>query len=550
MEQTLNNFVNVRLKTYNHTKQLNILKHNLRKIASLSDFDNEEEFEVFKDFINSDHLGSNFMLLNGGISIDLSDKNVVNNVYDTLVNYYYQDREKHNELYKKKWGGNLRERNSTWCEGVFTFSEQMKLDLGNKYTLEEMNQIALNCINEIAAEMGAEVRYIVGHTKETTFHYHWAVSNFDKELGHSLFHKINNAESLSKMQDIGFKHFGALGMQRGIKKELKGKDSINHQTIKAYHERQLSVLRKEISFSEISLNNMKFNIEKASKVLDMKTIQSNYIDAFLDNFHNQATQILKYDTTNIEFGKVFKDLNNLYESEINKINSSLVEAKKLKQNLINEIGEIKEEKKIILNDISKTKDQKHYELNDLDNLLKQKRETQNQLSTIEMQLKGVRSEKKAHINQKHKVKENIEKFMTMGFIRDVDGLCDDLEKNFNFINVMATNEKNKTLIHHMGQELEYYKKLESFGKLDKVISDNQRLKEQNESMNKEYNEQNQKIKSLEIDNRGLKVNNNQLQNNIEKQKNQFNRYKRRVRKTFSTKIEIDSGSVGGVGGNR
>ena len=60
----------------------------------------------------------------------------------------------------------------------------------------------------------------------------------------------------------------------------------------------------------------------------------------------------------------------------------------------------------------------------------------------------------------------------------------------------------------------------------------------------------QKIKSLEIDNRGLKVNNNQLQNNIEKQKNQFNRYKRRVRKTFSTKIEIDSGSVGGVGGNR
>ncbi|WP_323595537.1 coiled-coil domain-containing protein [Aliarcobacter butzleri] len=528
MEETLNNFINVRLKTYNHTKQLNILKHNLRKIASLSDFDNEEEFEVFKELINSNHLGSNFILLNGGISIDLSDKSMINNVYDTLVNNYFEDRKIHNEAYKKKWHANLRERNSTWCEGVFTFSEQMKLDLGNKYTLEEMNLIALNCLNEIAAEMGAEVKYIVGHTKETTFHYHWAVSNFN-ELGESLFHKINNKDSLSKMQDIGFKHFGALGMQRGIKKELKGLDNnVNHQTIKAYHERQLNQLRKDISFSEITLNNMKFDIKEASKVLDIKTLQSNYINAFLDNFHTQATQILRYDTTNIEFAKVFKDLNNHYEKEINSLDSSLSEAKKLKQNLISEIGNIKEEKKIILNDIDKTKEQKHSELNELDNLLKQKRETQNQLTRLESELRGVRSEKKAHINQKHKVKENIEKFVKMGFLRDIDGLCDDLEKNFSFIGVMAQNEKNKTIIHHMSKELEYYKKLEEFGKLDKVVEQNTRLKESEKSLIDNNKNLSETIKDLKTKNIEKTI-------TIEKQKEQFNKYQRRIRKTFSTK---------------
>lgn len=344
----------------------------------------------------------------------------------------------------------------------------------------------------------------------------------------SLFHKINNKDSLSGLQDIGFKHFAALGMQRGIKKELKGLDNVNHQTIKAYHERQLNQLRKDISFNATKLENIKFDVNEASKVLDLKTIQNNYVNAFLDNFHTQATQILRYDTTNIEFAKVFKDLNNHYEKEINSLDSSLSEAKKLKQNLISEIVNIKEEKKIILNDIDKTKEQKHSELNELDNLLKQKRETQNQLTRLESELRGVRSEKKAHINQKHKVKENIEKFVKMGFLRDIDGLCDDLEKNFSFIGVMAQNEKNKTIIHHMSKELEYYKKLEEFGKLDKVVEENTRLKESEKSLIDNNKNLSETIKDLKNKNIEKTI-------TIEKQKEQFNKYQRRIRKTFSTK---------------
>lgn len=412
-------------------------------------------------------------------------------------------------------------------EGVFTFSEQIKSDLGNKYTLEELIEVAKNCLNDIAKKLNSEIKYMVFHNDETTPHFHYALKNFDDQ-GLSIFHKINNKDSLSELQDIGFKHFGALGMQRGIKKELKGLDNINHQTIKAYHERQLNQLRKEISFNSIKLDNMRFDISEASKVLDLKTIQSNYVNAFLDNFHSQATQILRYDTTNIEFGKVFKDLNNHYEKEINSLDSSLSEAKKLKQNLISEIGNIKEEKKSILNDIDKTKSQKHSELNELDNLLKQKRETQNQLTRLESELRGVRSEKKAHINQKHKVKENIEKFVKMGFLRDIDGLCDDLEKNFSFIGVMAQNEKNKTIIHHMSQELEYYKKLEEFGRLDKVVEQNARLKESEKLLidnNKNLSESVKELKSKNLE--------KTIQ--IEKQKEQFNKYQRRIRKTFSTK---------------
>lgn len=522
----MNNFINVRVKSYNHTKQFNIIKHNLRKIESLSQI-KEDLLESGPLNEKENHQEKGNLLIMGDAILPLEDKGLRDLFYQNLSKNYQNDRAKHNEAYKKKWTANLRDRNATWLEGVFTFSEQIKSDLNNKYTLVELIEVAKNCLEDIAKKLNSEIKYMVFHNDETTPHFHYALKNFD-DNGMSLFHKINNKDSLSELQDIGFKHFGALGMQRGIKKELKGLDNVNHQTIKAYHERQLNQLRKEISFNATKLDNMRFDISEASKVLDLKTIQSNYVNAFLDNFHTQATQILRYDTTNIEFAKVFKDLNNHYEKEINSLDSSLSEAKKLKQNLISEIGNIKEEKKIILNDIDKTKEQKHSELNELDNLLKQKRETQNQLTRLESELRGVRSEKKAHINQKHKVKENIEKFVKMGFLRDIDGLCDDLEKNFSFIGVMAQNEKNKTIIHHMSKELEYYKKLEEFGKLDKVVEENTRLKESEKSLIDNNKNLSETIKDLKNKNIEKTI-------TIEKQKEQFNKYQRRIRKTFSTK---------------
>lgn len=116
----------------------------------------------------------------------------------------------------------------------------------------------------------------------------------------------------------------------------------------------------------------------------------------------------------------------------------------------------------------------------------------------------------------------------MGFLRDIDGLCDDLEKNFSFIGVMAQNEKNKTIIHHMSKELEYYKKLEEFGKLDKVVEENTRLKESEKSLIDNNKNLSETIKDLKNKNIEKTI-------TIEKQKEQFNKYQRRIRKTFSTK---------------
>lgn len=93
---------------------------------------------------------------------------------------------------------------------------------------------------------------------------------------------------------------------------------------------------------------------------------------------------------------------------------------------------------------------------------------------------------------------------------------------------MAQNEKNKTIIHHMSKELEYYKKLEEFGKLDKVVEQNTRLKESEKSLIDNNKNLSETIKDLKTKNIEKTI-------TIEKQKEQFNKYQRRIRKTFSTK---------------
>lgn len=223
----MNNFINVRVQSYNHTKQLNILKHNLRKIKTLSE-------GAFNDVAGTSKHTSNFIIQKDGSLFELENKDFINLSYDFIVDEYKKDRKLHNEKMYERKKRNLLNEQATWLEGVFTFSEAIHKDLGNKYTKEELSKIANDCAKHLAKEMGSELKYLVLHLDETTPHFHLAFKNFDNS-GYSIFHKIKNKETLSRFQDIAFEYFGKLGMDRGISKEITGK---NYQNIQNYYKQQ------------------------------------------------------------------------------------------------------------------------------------------------------------------------------------------------------------------------------------------------------------------------------------------------------------------------
>ena len=239
----MNNFINVRLEAYNHNKTLNAIKHNIRHIQSKSErlnFDN-----MSKDL---EHNKNNYFVFDGIPYPMKKNKSDTKEYYNYLSQEYQDNRAEHNKLYKASnvnnpslKGRNLRDNQSTWVEGVFTFSDQFKEDLGSKYSFEELCKIANDCVLDIGKKLNANLKYIVYHGDEKTGHFHYAFDNYDN-LGRRLFKKINNINDLSILQDIGFNHFGKLGIQRGQKKEVTG---VNHQNKEIYWQNKCAELKTQ-----------------------------------------------------------------------------------------------------------------------------------------------------------------------------------------------------------------------------------------------------------------------------------------------------------------
>jgi len=261
----MNNFINLRLKAHNHTKTFSSIKHNLRHIKTLSE----------KDDLSSDrkHTQENYFFYNDELIKLEKNKAATKYFYDFVAKQYKEDRKEHNQIWlaanennKDLKGRNLKNSKATWLEGVFTFSEQFKHDLGNKYSLEELTKIAYECLEDVAKKIGADIKYLIYHGDETTGHYHYSLSNFDNK-GLSLFHKIKNKEDLSNLQDIAFKHFSKLGMNRGIKKD----NSIRYDYIspKEWHKKELLQIKDEISLK----SNEMIKIDESIK--ELKTLRNN-----------------------------------------------------------------------------------------------------------------------------------------------------------------------------------------------------------------------------------------------------------------------------------
>lgn len=244
----MKNFINVRVQAHNNAKNIIAIQHNIRYQKSLS-------------CINE---ANNILIVNGE-QIEITQDNK-KDIANTLKAMYRQDRVLHNEIYKKHNKRNLRESKGTWCEGVFTFSEAIHQDLHNKYSLDELIEVASNALNEIAKKYNSEIKYMVLHLDEKTPHFHFQLSNFD-DRGRSLTHTNKNKPFYSQLQDIAFKFFSKLGMQRGIKKN----PSIGYDYIspKEWHKKELLQIKDEIS----SKSNEMLEIDKSIK--ELKTLRNN-----------------------------------------------------------------------------------------------------------------------------------------------------------------------------------------------------------------------------------------------------------------------------------
>lgn len=216
----LKNYINVRVQSHNNNKIIGVMKHNLRNIKSLNQENNDMNF--FYDFDNNKWL-------------EMNNENKKSE-YQKLSKKFKQDREEHTSLNLKKKGQNIRdERQGSYFEGIFTFSEKINEDLDFVYSLEDLQQVALKCLKQIGEKYKTELRGFYLHMDETTPHFHFLMRNFNDE-DMSLYFKNKNKKFLSELQDLAFENFKVLGMKRGIKKEITNK---TYKTTKEFHERDI-----------------------------------------------------------------------------------------------------------------------------------------------------------------------------------------------------------------------------------------------------------------------------------------------------------------------
>lgn len=336
----MNNYINVRVQAHNHTKTYNSIKHNLRVIKSLSENDLSKN--------------SNYIILDNKLTQITKDNK--KQLYKHLSEAYQSERALHNEIYKKHNKRNLRDVKSTWCEGVFTFSEQMKEDLKNKkYNLNDLTKVANECLKEIVATYNTKINYIVLHLDETTPHFQWSFSNYD-DMGKSLYFSNKNKEFLSKLQDIGFKHFKQLGMDRGLSKEVTG---VNNQSINKYW-RDKNIQQKQ---QNIVLNNQNKDLLKTKDNLSNVISNNQNLISTLD------TQLNDLQLKKIDLDIDLENTKKLRDSVKNDTNKSIEEKKRNYDEITKQQKQIRTLRQVYTNKEKSIRELKNEILNDIKEIL-------------------------------------------------------------------------------------------------------------------------------------------------------------------------------------
>ena len=471
----MNNYINVRVQAHNHTKTYNSIKHNLRVIQSLS----QKKLSTNDNYI---------MLDNKVIKITKENKK---DLYKQLSSAYQNERLIHNEIYKKHNKRNLRECKSTWCEGVFTFSDQMVEDLKNKkYNLNDLTKVANECLKEIAATYNTQINYMVLHLDETKPHFQWSFSNYD-DRGMSLYFSNKNKEFLSKLQDIGFKHFSALGMERGISKEFTNSNHIDANTYwrnKNIKEKQLNnELKKQNQILKHQNKDIENSINKEENHLNkLKSLSSSLNNEITSLKSDINDNKIKIEDLKIERETISKD-NTKSKEEKKILYSEITQKQKELRDLNEDIKEVIKSKKDISNDLS----------NDI-NFIVEQSVTFNKFVNVEKLQQHIKKILLKYLKlntQLNELKEKEERIKNLeNVVEKSDTYIQRLEKEVNSLNSLD-KEKSDLIKEYMAKEKEEKRFTNS-----EVATVTQKYENELKEKKQTIKQQKQKIETLESEN--------------------------------------------------
>ena len=177
-------------------------------------------------------------------------------------------------------------------------------------------------------------------------HFHFAFDNYD-ERGRSLFQKINNINDLSILQDIGFNHFGKLGIQRGQKKEITG---VNNQSKEIYWQNKYNELKTQTNTQLEQLNIVNTELNDINSDIAIKNIQ-------LDSLDKNILDKIKLDEG---YNKLLEDLKTSIEEDkitIENLKSGVKDLKIQREQLSKDTSKSKEEKKLLYLEITQKQDE-------------------------------------------------------------------------------------------------------------------------------------------------------------------------------------------------
>lgn len=244
----MNNFINVRFESVNHYKTINDIKHNIRTANILSNYkaqteeEKKQQWRSWKDKV-----------------ISYTEENIFKTVKKL--------RKEHNQRHYNRTKRNLQNSQASLINGIISFSEKSCHDLGVKYTKEEYEKTIKETIEELAKHLKTEVLYIAYHYQEKTPHAQFHLKNFN-EKGFAIWNNhTKSKEQGSIYQDIGFKHLKALGMKRGLKKNIT---EAKHQTTEQYYKKQIRSLKEE---ARTEVKKLKAIRKELSKMENIEQIQ-------------------------------------------------------------------------------------------------------------------------------------------------------------------------------------------------------------------------------------------------------------------------------------
>jgi hypothetical protein len=343
----MKNFIQTRIQSFSPSKIFARIKHNMRKVKSLNTIS-----DAYNIMINP----------KSGELIELNDKDLINDYYNTYVKGYKIDRQMHDNNHLESRGRIARSFHSSWAEGVITFSEQLLFDLKNKkFTEEDLCKSAHQTVNDLCEQMGTTPIQIVYHSDESTPHFHYFFRNFD-ENGSSICFNNRTRDKLSVLQDIVHKGFSKFGFDRGIKKDKEDLGIYDYTTTKKWKASQLDNLQKELLKLKFDLMTNEPKLKNVySELNKSKNEYKNLRDTYSKDSEEYKQLNLKYQELQKEEQKVrlehknlkatiqeLKDEKNITENEIlNKQNL----LKTLEENI-----EIVKEKLINPEDIEKNFD--------------------------------------------------------------------------------------------------------------------------------------------------------------------------------------------------